>query len=112
MDLSKTPSADIAGGYAVDIGDSAPPLIPPASMLPIGMPHDAASLILALVVENTELRAQLAEVQDQGVDLSIDAGEIHARLEVLQAALVVMQTERDAGRDAAEGRTVPAISSA
>jgi len=35
---------------------------------------------LAVCVENAELRQQLAGVQDQCVELAVDAGELHAKL--------------------------------
>ena len=68
------------------------------------MTHDAANLILALAVENTELRTQLAEVQEQCIELAIDTGDMHARLEALQAQMAVIEAERDAWRAEAEAR--------
>jgi uncharacterized protein involved in exopolysaccharide biosynthesis len=53
-------------------------------------------LVLALTVENGELRAQLAEAQDQLVELAIDAGQLHARIEALQAELAALRDERNA----------------
>jgi len=50
--------------------------------------HDAAQRtaeFLALAVENAELRQQLADVQDQCVELAIDAGDLHAEIEALRA---------------------------
>ncbi|KQP48797.1 hypothetical protein ASF34_20885 [Methylobacterium sp. Leaf106] len=52
-------------------------------------------LLLALVTENAELRAQLAEVQDQCVELAVDAGELHAEVERLQRLLAVVERDRD-----------------
>ena len=48
-------------------------------------------LVLALAVENAELRQQLAAAQDMLIETAIDAGHLHARLEAMQA-------ERDAWR--------------
>lgn len=72
------------------------------------MTHDADSLILALVVENAELRTHLAEVQEQCVELAVDAGDLHARVEELQAALAQARAERDAWKAEAENGTAPA----
>ena len=42
---------------------------------------------LALEIEHAELRVQLAEVQGQCVEPAVNAGELHARIEVLQEEL-------------------------
>ncbi|WP_238232686.1 hypothetical protein [Methylobacterium thuringiense] len=68
------------------------------------MSDDTAALILAVVVENAELRAQLAEAQDLLVETAVDAGELHARMEDLQADLIEARAERDAWRAEAERR--------
>ncbi|TXM67337.1 hypothetical protein FV226_22140 [Methylobacterium sp. WL12] len=57
---------------------------------------------LAVVIENRELRAQLAEVQDQCVELAVDAGELHAEVEGLRSRLAKAEQERDAWRAEAE----------
>ena len=54
-----------------------------------------AALLLALAAENAELREQLASAQDMLVETAIDAGQLHARIEAVQA-------ERDAWRAEAE----------
>lgn len=59
------------------------------------MSDEMAALILALATENRELRAQLAEAQELLIETAVDAGELHARVEELQA-------ERDAWRAEAE----------
>jgi regulator of replication initiation timing len=59
------------------------------------MSDETATLILALSTENAELRAQLAEAQDLLIETAVDAGEMHARVEEMQA-------ERDAWRAEAE----------
>ena len=64
------------------------------------MGDDVAALLLALAAENTELRAQLAAVQDMLMETAIDAGHLHARIEAVQ-------TERDAWRAEAERLTRP-----
>ena len=57
---------------------------------------------LAICVENAELRHQLAEVQDQCVELAVDAGELHAEIESLRSRLAQAERERDAWRAEAE----------
>jgi uncharacterized protein involved in exopolysaccharide biosynthesis len=42
---------------------------------------------LAVVIENAELRVQLAETQDMLIEMAVDAGELHARIDELQAQL-------------------------
>jgi uncharacterized coiled-coil DUF342 family protein len=59
------------------------------------MGQDNTGLLLALAAENAELRQQLASAQDMLVETAIDAGQLHARIEALQA-------ERDAWREEAE----------
>ncbi|KQP00324.1 hypothetical protein ASF32_00010 [Methylobacterium sp. Leaf91] len=54
-----------------------------------------ALLLLTLATENAELRAQLAEVQEQCVELAVDAGELHAEVERLQWRLAVAERDRD-----------------
>jgi uncharacterized coiled-coil DUF342 family protein len=70
--------------------------------------HDAAQRtaeFLALAVENAELRQQLADMQDQCVELAIDAGELHVEIEALRARLAQVERERDAWRaEAKQGR--------
>jgi septal ring factor EnvC (AmiA/AmiB activator) len=57
---------------------------------------------LAVVIENTELRQQLAESQDQCVELAVDAGELHTEIEALQTQLAIAERERDAWKAEAE----------
>ena len=59
---------------------------------------------LAVCVENAELREQLAEVQDQCVELAVDAGEQHAENGALRARLADAEQERDWWRAKAERR--------
>lgn len=59
---------------------------------------------LAVVLENTELRRTLAEVQDQCVELAVDAGELHAENAALRARLAEAERERDRWRAEAERR--------
>lgn len=54
--------------------------------------------LLALAVENAELRFALADAQEQCVELAVDAGELHATIKELQARLAVLNAERDAWR--------------
>jgi hypothetical protein len=57
---------------------------------------------LAVVIENTELRQQLAETQDQCVALAVDAGELHTEIEALRIWLAIPERERDAWKAEAE----------
>ena len=60
------------------------------------MGDDVATLLLALATENAELRQHLASAQDLLVETAIDAGQLHARIEALQAELTTLRAERDA----------------
>lgn len=60
------------------------------------------SVVLAVSVENSELRAQLAEVQEQCIELAVDAGELHAEIEALRRELVEVRAERDAWQSRCE----------
>jgi septal ring factor EnvC (AmiA/AmiB activator) len=57
---------------------------------------------LAVVIESTELRQQLAETQDQCVELAVDAGELHTEIEALRIRLAIAERERDAWKAEAE----------
>lgn len=72
------------------------------------MSDETACLVLALAAENTELRQQLAETQDQCVELAVDAGELHIEIQALQDELVRVRADRDAWRAATReaGRAV------
>lgn len=59
---------------------------------------------LALVIENAELRQQLAESQDHCVELAVDAGNLHAEIEALRACLVAAEQDRDRWRAEADRR--------
>ena len=59
------------------------------------MSDDVAAILLTLVAENTDLRQQLATAQDMLMETAIDAGNLHALIEAVQA-------EQDAWRDEAE----------
>ena len=48
----------------------------------------------ALATENAELRAALAETQELLIETAVDAGELHGRIEELQAELAKMRVER------------------
>ena len=59
------------------------------------MSDDQAPLLLAVAVQNDELREQLDAAQNLLLETAIEAGQLHARLEMLQA-------ERDAWRHEVE----------
>jgi len=59
------------------------------------MGDDVAAILLTLAAENTDLRQQLATAQDMLMETAIDAGNLHALIEAVQA-------ERDAWRDETE----------
>lgn len=61
---------------------------------------------LAVVIENAELRQALAEVQDQCVELAVDAGELHAEIEALRTQLAMTERDRDRWRYEAEQRLI------
>jgi len=65
-------------------------------------PSQRTAEFLSVVIENAELRQQLADVQDQCVELAVDAGELHAEIEALRAWLAQTERERDAWRAEAE----------
>jgi len=67
---------------------------------------DAARL--ALQLEIAELKQQLAETQDQCVELAVDAGELHGQIQALQDEVARVRADRDAWRAAAQaaGRAV------
>lgn len=69
-------------------------------------PGQRTAEFLAVVIENAELRQTLAEVQDQCVELAVDAGELHAENAVLRARLAEAERERDRWRAEAERRLV------
>ncbi|WP_147028165.1 hypothetical protein [Methylobacterium oxalidis] len=54
-----------------------------------------AAELLALATENAELRLQLAEAQEQCVEMAVDAGELHAEIETLRERLAEVERERD-----------------
>jgi len=62
---------------------------------------------LELATENVELRHQLAEVQEQCVELAVDAGELHAEIQALRAQLRDATDQRDAWRSEVEGFLSP-----
>ena len=70
------------------------------------MPADASPMLdltmLALSTENAELRLQLAEVQDECIELAVDAGNLHTEIEDLRVRLAVAERERDEWRAEAE----------
>jgi septal ring factor EnvC (AmiA/AmiB activator) len=72
--------------------------------------EDADKLtILALATDNAELRLQLAETQDQCVELAVDAGELQAEIETLRARLAEVTDQREAWQAEAERLSVWAV---
>jgi chromosome segregation ATPase len=65
--------------------------------------------LLTLATENAELRSQLAEAQDQCVELAVDAGELQAEIEALRAQLAEVTDQRDAWQAEAERLNVWAV---
>lgn len=64
----------------------------------------SVSEMLTLATENAELRLQLAETQEQCIELAVDAGELHAQIEALQVELAQTRRDRDAWRSEATRR--------
>lgn len=62
------------------------------------MSHETACLVIALAAEDAELRQQLAEAQDQCVELAMDAGELYAQIPALQDELARVRDYRDVAR--------------
>jgi hypothetical protein len=52
--------------------------------------------LLELATENTELRLQLAEAQEQLVEMAVDAGELHVEITALRVRLAYVEKQRDA----------------
>ncbi|WP_336491914.1 hypothetical protein [Methylobacterium nigriterrae] len=65
--------------------------------------------LLELTTENAELRLQLAEAQEQCVEMAVDAGELHAEIRVLQTQLAAAERDRDAWRAEAERLILKAV---
>lgn len=63
---------------------------------------DQAALILALAAENAKLCRQLASAQELLVSTAVEAGDLHASVEVLRSELTEARAARDAWRDEAE----------
>lgn len=58
--------------------------------------------LLTLATENTEMRLQLAEAREPCIELAVDAGELHAKVQTLGAKLAQVEADRDVGRSGAE----------
>lgn len=54
--------------------------------------------LLELTAENADLHLQLAEAQEQCIEMAVDAGELQAYIEALRSELTLARTERDAAR--------------
>ncbi len=62
------------------------------------MGDDMAAVLLALAIENAELRDQLATAQDMLVETAIDGGRLHALIETIQIERDAWQAEAEALR--------------
>jgi hypothetical protein len=60
------------------------------------MSDDTTALVLALATQKAELRATRAEAQELLIETAVDAGEMHAQLEEVQAELAMACADRDA----------------
>jgi hypothetical protein len=49
---------------------------------------------LCIAIENVELRAQLAEAQDQCIELAVGAGELQVEIDRLRVRLAVVERDR------------------
>jgi hypothetical protein len=71
-------------------------------------PADASPMldvtVLALATENAELRLQLAEAQEQMIEMAVDAGELHVEITALRVRLAHIEKQRDAWQAEAERR--------
>ena len=72
------------------------------------MPSNGDLFLLELATENAELRLQLAEAQEQLVEMAVDAGELHVEITALRVRLAHVEKQRDAWQTQAEclGRAV------
>ncbi|GJE45699.1 hypothetical protein [Methylobacterium soli] len=58
--------------------------------------------LLSVVVENVDLRLQLAEAQELLVEMAVDAGELNVEITVLRAQLAHVEKQCDAWQAQAE----------
>jgi chromosome segregation ATPase len=68
--------------------------------------------VLELATENAELRLQLGEVQEELIEMAVDAGDLNAEIEALRALLDEACDQRDAWKAEAERFHSPARSAA
>jgi uncharacterized coiled-coil DUF342 family protein len=61
-------------------------------------------VLLELATEIGELRLQLAEAQEQCIELAVDAGQLHAEIRELRRELVATRWERDGYRERLRSR--------
>jgi septal ring factor EnvC (AmiA/AmiB activator) len=73
------------------------------------MPSTGDLSLLELATENAELRLQLAESQDQCIELAVDAGELHVEITALRVRLAHIEKQRDAWQAEAERRDGRAV---
>ncbi|MGU3359085.1 hypothetical protein ACLBWX_01995 [Methylobacterium sp. M6A4_1b] len=50
--------------------------------------------VLELMVENTELRLQLAEAQEQCIEMAVDAGALQAEIDALRDEVASLRAGR------------------
>ena len=65
--------------------------------------------LLVLATENAELRPQLAEAQEQLVEMAVDAGELHVEITALRVRLAHVEKQRDAWQAQAEHHSGRAV---
>jgi len=54
-------------------------------------PRDLA--LLELAAENADLRLQLAEAQDQCIEMAVDAGALQAEIDVLRTQVALLEAK-------------------
>ena len=59
------------------------------------MGDDVAAILLTLATEYVELREQLATAQDMLMETAVDAGQLHARIQDLQAECDAWRAEAE-----------------
>jgi regulator of replication initiation timing len=74
-----------------------------------GVPPTGDLFLLELATENAELRLQLAEAQEQLVEMAVDAGELNVEITALRLRLAHVEKQRDAWQAEAERHSGRAV---